>query len=301
MADSGSGHDTGRRVEGERLPEVTERLGWFARAAARVRRAWRWIRRQHEPISEGIETAGRAWTRAARTAARIGRSLARMGTVIERNGKSLARGRGRVRRIGRSLVGFGAGLHRFGAWLTNTGRSWAPLGEDIEDIGEHLGELDIAPLPREHPPKPLVPAATARELRQPEPQPKSLPESVSHPPARRPGKAPKEAVRKPPRTPRRKPARQTAPASGTTAQLPAAAREAIAGLGKRPRSERLRAVIEMICGSREWTTAEELSGFLGVSEKTVRSRHLPAMVKEGRLVRRYPDQPRRRGQAYGAP
>ena len=43
------------------------------------------------------------------------------------------------------------------------------------------------------------------------------------------------------------------------------------------------------------------AGFLGVSEKTLRSRHLPAMLKDGRLVRRFPDRPRRRGQAYGAP
>lgn len=52
-------------------------------------------------------------------------------------------GRGRVRCLGRNLVGFGAGLNTFGKWLTKTGRSWAPLGENSEDIGGHLDELDI--------------------------------------------------------------------------------------------------------------------------------------------------------------
>ena len=57
----------------------------------------------------GVETAGRGWTRAARTAARIGGSLARMGEVIERNGAILAKGRRRARHIGRNLVAFGGG------------------------------------------------------------------------------------------------------------------------------------------------------------------------------------------------
>ena len=52
---------------------------------------------------------------------------------------------------------------------------------------------------------------------------------------------------------------------------------------------------------REWTTVKELSGFVGVSEKTLRSRHLPAMIREGRLIRRYPDRRRHRGQAYAVP
>lgn len=76
--------------------------------------------------------------------------------------------------------------------------------------------------------------------------------------------------------------------------------KAIARLGKRPRSERIRAIIELICGSRKSTTVEQLSGFLAVSEKTLRSRHLPAMLKDGRLVRRFPNRRRHRGQAYGA-
>ena len=294
MMDDGSRHDPGRAPESEAVPEVVEQPGWFARAWPRMRRAWRWVRRKHEPISEGIETAGRGWTRAARTAARIGRSLARMGTVIERNGAILARGRGRARRIGRSLVGFGAGLYRFGVWLTNTGRRWAPLGEDIEDIGEHLGELDIAPLPPEEPSEALPAPESERTLPQPEAPPEATPEPVPRSSARRSGKVRDKAVTKPPQ----KPVRQTAPVPATSQELPAQVREAIAQLGKRPRSERLRPVIEMICASREWTTVEQLSDFLGVSEKTLRSRHLPAMLKEGRLARRYPNRPRHRDQAY---
>ena len=97
MMNDGSRHDRGRAPESESIPEVGDRPGWLARAGSRVRRAWRWVRRKHEPISEGIETAGRGWARAARTAARIGRSLHEMGTVIERNGAALAKGRGRAR------------------------------------------------------------------------------------------------------------------------------------------------------------------------------------------------------------
>ena len=152
---NGSGHDPHRQAERDLSPDVVFQPGWCARAWARARRAWRWIRRKHEPISEGIEASGRGWTRAARTAARIGRSLTKMGTVIERNGAILAEGRARARRLGRNLVPFGGGMTKFGNWLTNPGRSWAPLGENIENIGEQLGELDIAPLPPEELPEQL--------------------------------------------------------------------------------------------------------------------------------------------------
>ena len=315
--DDGSSHDPGRAPEGEPALEDERQPGWFARAWARMRRAWRWVRRKHEPIAEGIETAGRGWARAARTAAWIGRSLARMGTVIERNGTSLAEGRGRSRRIGRNLIGFGAGLNGFGVWLVKTGRRWAPLGDDIEDIGEHLGALDIAPLPAEEPAEPLLPAEPVRPL---SPPPQSLktppapePPRASPEPDRRPGPTPQprpsprpkkvrdEAVRKAPRSRRPGPARESESVTAATEDLPTEVRQAIANLGKRPRSDRLRAVIEAICRSREWTTVKELSGFLGMSEKTLRSRHLPPMLKAGRLVRRYPNRPRHRGQKYGAP
>ena len=288
-----------RGMTGGRSPDAVAQPSWFGRTWSRVGRAWRWVRRKHEPISEGIETAGRGWTRAARTAARIGGSLARMGEVIERNGAILAKGRGRARRIGRNLVAFGGGLTKFGHWLAKTGRSWAPLGESIEDIGEHIGELDIAPLPLEELPEQLPepePVRTLPPARSAKGDPaKEAPGAVarsSKPRTRKAGNATQQH-----RTPRNTP--QPTPPPETDPELPADVQKAIASLGKRPRSERLRDVIEAICRSREWTTVAELSDFLGVSEKTLRSRHVPEMVKQGRLIRRYPNRRRHRGQAYG--
>ena len=223
-----------------------------------------------------------------------------MGEVIERNGAILAKGRGRSRRIGRNLVAFGGGLTRFGNWLTKTGRSGAPLGESIEDIGEHIGELDIAPLP---------PGELPEQL--PEPQPvRMLPPAPEE--DRSPAPAPrtvagrsKGSTRKSGKTTQQNQSRRVTPQATLPPErdreLPADVQEAIASLGKRPRSERLRDVIEAICRSREWTTVTELTKFLGVSEQTLRSRHVPEMVKQGRLVRRYPNRRRHRGQAYRAP
>lgn len=68
--------------------------------------------------------------------------------------------------------------------------------------------------------------------------------------------------------------------------------EAIAGPGKRPRSERLRAVIEMICGIPEWRTTKQLSRFLGASEETLRSRPLPAILDTQRRQAGPPFTPR---------
>ena len=70
-----------------------------------------------------------------------------MEAVSEHNRTILAKGRGRC--LGRNRVGFGAGLKPFGKWLTKTERSWAPLGENSEDVGGHLDGLDINPLPPE--------------------------------------------------------------------------------------------------------------------------------------------------------
>ena len=140
MMGSGSGHDRRSEPERDLIAEVVDHPGWFERAWATARRARRWIRRKHEPIAEGIETAGRGWTRIARTAARVGRSLSQMGTVIERNGKILSKGRGRGRQIGRNLVTFGGGLRKFGDWLNKTGRSWAPdRGDGRGHRGTHRG------------------------------------------------------------------------------------------------------------------------------------------------------------------
>ena len=124
------------------------------------------------------------------------------------------------------------------------------------------------------------------------------------PTSRRGGQPLTAAIRTPPPPTRIRPSLRPVRkgvAPETEQELPTELQEAIAGLGKRPRSARLREVIEAICRSREWTTVEELSRFVGVSEKTLRSRHVPEMVKQGRLVRRYPNRPRHRDQAYGVP
>ena len=224
-----------------------------------------------------------------------------MGEVIERNGAILAKGRGRARRIGRNLVAFGGGLTKFGNWLTKTGRSWAPLGESIEDIGEHIGKLDIAPLPPEEQPEQLPEPERVRTLPPARPEksdpPKAAPGAVASGSKGSTHKAGKAAQQ----NRRRRVTPQPTPPPETDQELPADVQEAIASLGKRPRSERLRDVIKAICRSREWTSVAELSDFLGVSKKTLRSRHVPEMVKQGRLVRRFPNRPRHRGQAYRVP
>lgn len=166
MMDDGSRHDPDRAPESEPAPEAVDQPGWFGRVWARVRRAWRWVRRKHEPISEG-DRDRRARLDALREDGGVDqpKPCPDGDGDREKNSAILAKGRGRARRIGRSLVGFGAGLHRFGVRLNNTGRKWAPLGEDI---GEHLGELDIAPLPA---PKPARAASARGESSFARPQP----------------------------------------------------------------------------------------------------------------------------------
>ncbi|WP_420463867.1 ATP-binding protein [Candidatus Palauibacter sp.] len=83
-------------------------------------------------------------------------------------------------------------------------------------------------------------------------------------------------------------------------ELPAGVRRAIGSLGPRPRKERLRAVIEAICAAREWTTSGDIARFLHFSQRNLSSRHLTPMVEDGRLVRRYPDNPTHPEQAYRA-
>ena len=219
--------------------------------------------------------------------------------VIERNGAILAKGRGRARHFGLNLVAFGGGLTKFRDGLTKTGRSRAPLGESIEDIGE----LDIAPLPPEELPEQLPEPERVRTLPPARPgkgePPKAAPRAVAKRSKGSTRKADKAAQQNQKR--RVTPQPTPTPTPETDPELPVDVQEAIARLGKRPRSERLREVIEAICRSRPWTTVAELSDFLGVSEKTLRSRHVPEMVKQGRLVRRFPNRRRHRGQAYVVP
>ena len=75
---------------------------------------------------------------------------------------------------------------------------------------------------------------------------------------------------------------------------------AVNALGERPRKARLRAVIEMICAERAWTTPVELSRWLHVLPGKLTERHLTPMVQAGLLERRYPTTPTHAEQAYRA-
>ena len=83
-------------------------------------------------------------------------------------------------------------------------------------------------------------------------------------------------------------------------ELPTDVQRMIDGLGRRPRKERLRTVIEAICAARGWTTSGEIARFLRFSQRNLGGRHLTPMVEAGRLVRRYPDNPTHPKQAYRA-
>ncbi len=77
--------------------------------------------------------------------------------------------------------------------------------------------------------------------------------------------------------------------------------EAIARLGVRPRSQRLREVIALICRQRDWTTPAELARWLQIKPENLTTRHLSPMVESGELERRFPDKPTHAEQAYRAP
>lgn len=81
-------------------------------------------------------------------------------------------------------------------------------------------------------------------------------------------------------------------------ELPPEIRQAIDGLGPRPRKEHIRQVIETICGSGEWTTPSQIAVMVRFKLRNLTSRHLSPMVDSGRLVRRYPDTPTHPRQAY---
>lgn len=83
-------------------------------------------------------------------------------------------------------------------------------------------------------------------------------------------------------------------------ELPAAVRHMIDELGVRPRRERLRPIIELLCALRPWRPAE-LARVLGFTdaEKLV-ERHLGPMVEEGILTRSHPTVPTHPEQAYRA-
>ena len=83
-------------------------------------------------------------------------------------------------------------------------------------------------------------------------------------------------------------------------ELPPTAQAAIADLGQRARKQRLRTVIEMLCGLHDWTTPAELSRWLNFRSGNLSERHLSPMVDAGQLERRYPHNLSHPEQAYRA-
>ena len=71
----------------------------------------------------------------------------------------------------------------------------------------------------------------------------------------------------------------------------------IAGLGQRPRTPVLRAVILRLCED-QFRKPSELAAFLKFDQDKLLERHLSPMVGEGTLVRKHPDNPRHPEQAY---
>ncbi len=85
---------------------------------------------------------------------------------------------------------------------------------------------------------------------------------------------------------------------GSNDTLPTEINVAIRKLGARPRVPAIRAVILSICTYREWSTTAELAAWLDVKPAKLTERHLSPLVKEGTLIRRYPDTPTHQSQAY---
>jgi ATP-dependent DNA helicase RecG len=71
----------------------------------------------------------------------------------------------------------------------------------------------------------------------------------------------------------------------------------IAGMGQRPRTPALRAVILRLC-EEEFRKPSELAAWLKFDQDKLLERHLSPMVSEGTLVRKFPDNPRHPEQAY---
>lgn len=82
--------------------------------------------------------------------------------------------------------------------------------------------------------------------------------------------------------------------------LPADLRAAIDALGPKPAAPRLRRVLLDVC-ALGWWTPRELAALLGLKDAANLSRkHLGPLVEEGKLERRFPDNPAHPRQAYRA-
>lgn len=85
-----------------------------------------------------------------------------------------------------------------------------------------------------------------------------------------------------------------------SASLPEALAAQISGLGGRPRSETLRAVIRQLCAWQP-LSAEELAALLGRTRLHLVNEHLGPMIREGALAYTIPDQPNHPQQKYQPP
>jgi ATP-dependent DNA helicase RecG len=84
---------------------------------------------------------------------------------------------------------------------------------------------------------------------------------------------------------------------GDILDLDPALHQALASLGTRPRKEKLRQVIGLLC-SDQWRTGAWLAQLLSYKPGNLANRHLGPMVKEGTLERRFPEKPNHPEQAY---
>lgn len=73
----------------------------------------------------------------------------------------------------------------------------------------------------------------------------------------------------------------------------------IGGMGQRPRTPALRAIILRLC-EEQFRKPSDLAAWLKFDQGKLLERHLSPMVTEGTLVRKYPDNPRHPEQAYRA-
>jgi ATP-dependent DNA helicase RecG len=85
--------------------------------------------------------------------------------------------------------------------------------------------------------------------------------------------------------------------AGDILDLDPALHQALASLGTRPRKEKLRQVIGLLCAD-QWRSGAWLAQLLSYKPGNLANRHLGPMVKEGTLERRFPEKPNHPEQSY---
>ena len=298
------------------------RVGGVRGLLAPVADGARWLYRNRSRIASGVRRFGEVLVAILKTAARVGAVLVRMGEALarleeQRAAKPVGPGRKRAARAG-------AGLSRLGRRLDDFGRGLLPVADGIEDIGEHLESAapgDSAPLPPALPDAAPSAAPVPAAKRAPAPAPPrdepAAAKPASSPPPASPAAAPavepdtpEPAAPRPPATERPPPAPEsvtaapkTAPAPFTddpAAALPEELRTRLSGLGRRPARATLETLIEDICRARGWSTTADLAAILDRDSRSLNRTYLKPMADAGRLLRRYPDQPRHPDQAFAA-